>query len=73
MARRKGSPSLASQINKAVGQRRNMNGAGEGGRFVAQRKTTNGGKKTVVEGKIGLGSRDDRRRDLRTAFGLATG
>lgn len=44
-----------------MGPRRNMNGAGAGGRLVARR----GGAGTTQ-----LGNRDQRRYDLRVAFGV---
>ena len=46
-----------------MGQRRNMNGAGVGGRLVARRNGTG----------TQLGNRNQRYRDLRIAFGLSGG
>lgn len=45
-----------------MGPRRNMNGAGAGGRLVARRGGTAGTSQ--------LGSRDQRRYDLRLAYGV---
>lgn len=45
-----------------MGPRRNMNGAGAGGRLVARR----GGEAGTTQ----LGNRDQRRYDLRVAFGV---
>lgn len=45
-----------------------MNGAGAGGRLVARRR--NG---RTVAGQSQLGSRNQRYRDLRSAFGLSAG
>ena len=47
-----------------MGQRRNMNGAGLGGRLVGRRR--DGG---IVAGSSQLGNREQRRADLRSAFG----
>lgn len=44
-----------------MGQRRNMNGAGAGGRLVSNRRGTASATQ--------LGNRDQRRYDLRVAFG----
>lgn len=49
-----------------MGQRRNMNGAGRGGRLVARRDSTTG---RVLAGRTQLGNREQRRNDLRAAFG----
>lgn len=62
--------SLQKFITNNYGPRRNMNGAGSGGRLVARRDKKTG---KVAGGKSQLGNRDQRRRDLRAAFGLATG
>lgn len=43
-----------------MGQRRNMNGAGAGGRLVANRRGGSGSQ---------LGNRNQRRYDLNVAFG----
>ena len=43
-----------------------MNGAGAGGRFVAKRNRATG---LVTAGGTQLGSREQRRADLRAAFG----
>ena len=45
-----------------------MNGAGAGGRLVA-RRTAEG----VIKGRSQLGSREQRRQDLRMAFRVAGG
>ncbi len=49
-----------------MGQRHNMNGAGAGGRLVAKRTKTG-----VKAGKSQLGSREQKRNDLRVALGGA--
>lgn len=72
MARNKKSPALQNRINRTAGSRQNMNGAGAGGRLVTKRAKTAGVTKTVV-GKTQLGSRNQRYRDLRSAFGLSAG
>lgn len=56
---------VARRINRVAGPRRNMNGAGAGGRLVARR----GGE----AGTSQLGSRRQRYSDLRTSFGLSGG
>lgn len=43
-----------------------MNGAGAGGRLVARRNKATG---LVTAGRTQLGSREQRRADLRAAFG----
>lgn len=48
-----------------MGQRRNMNGAGAGGRLVANRR----GTRSATQ----LGNRNQRRYDLNVAFGGAGG
>lgn len=48
-----------------MGPRRNMNGAGAGGRLVANRRGTASATQ--------LGSRRQRYSDLRTSFGLSGG
>lgn len=45
-----------------------MNGAGTGGRLVARRTAAG-----VIEGRSQLGSREQRRQDLRMAFRVAGG
>lgn len=45
-----------------MGPRRNMNGAGAGGRLVANRRGTASATQ--------LGNRDQRRYDLRVAYGV---
>lgn len=64
---------LQKRINKIAGSRRNMNGAGVGARLVAKREKAEGGGTKVVAGKSQLGSRNQRYRDLRRAFGLSAG
>lgn len=54
--------STRRRINRTMGPRRNMNGAGAGGRLVARR----GGEAGTTQ----LGNRDQRRYDLRVAFGV---
>ena len=49
-----------------------MNGAGAGGRLVARRvKDTQGRTVGAIAGQTQLGNRDQRRNDLRVAFGLS--
>ena len=55
--------SVQRQINNNYGTRRNMNGAGAGGRLVTKR-TPNG----VVKGQSQLGNRSQRAYDLRATF-----
>ena len=56
---------VARRINRVAGPRRNMNGAGAGGRLVANRRGTASATQ--------LGSRRQRYSDLRTSFGLSGG
>ena len=56
---------VARRINRVAGPRRNMNGAGAGGRLVARR----GG----AAGTSQLGSRRQRYSDMRAAYGMSTG
>ncbi len=65
MARRRNGENLQQRINRTAGQRRNMNGAGAGGRLVYRR----GG----ARGTSQLGSRRQRYGDIRSAFGLSAG
>lgn len=69
MARR----NLQARINQVAGSRRNMNGAGAGGRLVTRRVKTEGGGIRTKAGKSQLGSRNQRYRDLRASFGLSAG
>ena len=69
MARR----DLQARINQTAGSRRNMNGAGIGGRLVTRRVKAEGGGTKTVAGKSQLGSRNQRYRDLRVSFGLSAG
>jgi len=46
-----------------------MNGAGVGGRLVAKRVKVNG-TNVARAGRSGLGNREQRREDLRAAFGV---
>lgn len=46
-----------------------MNGAGAGGRLVT-RRVGQGMARRLVSGRSQLGSRDQRRWDLRSAFGM---
>lgn len=57
-------------INNNYGPRRNMNGAGAGGRLVARRNAKTG---IAEEGRSQLGNRDQRYKDIRAYFGLSTG
>lgn len=68
MARRQ--TDIQRQINNNYGARRNMNGAGEGGRLVAQR-SRNG--RVGSAGKSQLGSRSQRSYDIRAAFASTLG
>lgn len=63
MARQTG---IQRSINRNYGPRRNMNGAGPGGRLVARRdKATGRAERT---GRSQLGNREQRYRDVRAAF-----
>ncbi len=53
-------------INRIAGARRNQNGAGAGARLVARR--TKWG--TVQKGRASFGTREQKRNDLRSAFGV---
>lgn len=53
-----------------MGPRRNMNGAGAGGRLVTRRNRTTG---RAQAGRSQLGSRRQRYSDLRVALGLSGG
>lgn len=65
------STGIQRQINRTSGPRRNMNGAGMGGRFVAQRATNRVGVTTNRgNARVQLGSREQRRADIRSAFGV---
>lgn len=64
MARKRNS-NLQRTINAASGPRRNMNGAGAGGRLVARR----GGE----AGQSQLGSRRQRYSDIRRSLGMSGG
>ncbi len=56
---------IQRRINNNYGTRRNMNGAGSGGRLVARRDRTTG---NVSAGRSQLGSRSQRAYDVRAAF-----
>ncbi len=57
-------------INNNYGPRRNMNGAGAGGRLVTKRDGKTG---RTEAGRSQLGNRNQRYRDIRASFGLSTG
>lgn len=59
------------RINNNYGPRRNMNGAGSGGRLVARRDRVTGRAEST--GRSQLGNRSQRYRDIRYSFGLSTG
>ncbi|MBD5357368.1 MAG: hypothetical protein HDR88_10250 [Bacteroides sp.] len=50
-----------------------MNGAGAGGRLVARRESGTNNVPTSNYGRSQLGSREQRRQDLRMAFRVAGG
>ena len=62
---------IQRQINNNYGTRRNMNGAGSGGRLVARRDRKTG--RAEATGRSQLGSRRQRYSDIRKSFGLSTG
>lgn len=72
MARSKQSP-LVKQINKVAGAAKNVNGANKGTRLVTKRVKTKGSGTKAIAGKSQFGTRDQRYRDLRKAFGLSAG
>lgn len=55
---------IQKQINTLYGTRRNMNGAGSGGRFVAKRNADG----SISAGRSQLGNRSQRAYDIRKAF-----
>lgn len=57
---------LKARISATAGPRRNMNGAGAGGRLVANRQRNSSSMSQ-------LGNRSQRYRDIRKAFGLSAG
>ena len=59
------------RINNNYGPRRNMNGAGPGGRLVARRDRATGRAENT--GRSQLGNRRQRYGDIRAAFGLSQG
>lgn len=63
--------SIQRQINSNYGSRRNMNGAGAGGRLVARRDRNTGRAENT--GRSQLGSRRQRYSDIRASMGLSTG
>lgn len=63
--------SIQRQINNNYGTRRNMNGAGSGGRLVARRDKNTG--RAESSGRSQLGSRRQRYSDVRSSLGLSTG
>lgn len=63
--------SIQRQINSNYGSRRNMNGAGAGGRLVARRDRATGRAENT--GRSQLGSRRQRYSDIRASMGLSTG
>lgn len=62
---------IQRRINNNYGTRRNMNGAGAGGRLVARRDRTTG--RAERTGRSQLGSRRQRYSDLRVSMGLSVG
>lgn len=65
---------IQRRITNNYGPRRNMNGAGAGGRLVAKRqKDANGRVVRVIAGQSQTGSRNQKYRDLRVAMGLSAG
>ncbi len=71
MARR---TAIQKRINDKFGTRRNMNGAGSGGRLVTRRTKNAEGKAVGTQaGKSQLGNRRQRYSDIRVAFGLSGG
>lgn len=58
------------RINNNYGPRRNMNGAGMGGRLVTRRDRVTG---RAQAGQPQLGNRNQRYRDIRASMGLTTG
>lgn len=63
--------SIQKRINNNYGTRRNMNGAGAGGRLVARRDKATGRAEST--GRSQLGSRRQRYSDIRSALSLSTG
>ena len=68
MARRRNT-AMQRSINSDSGPRRNMNGAGVGGRLVTRR----GGTGRAEAGSSMLGSRRQRYGDIRRSLGLSQG
>ncbi len=56
--------SIQKQINTRYGTRRNMNGAGSGGRLVARRNKDG----NIAAGRSQLGNRSQRAYDVKAAF-----
>lgn len=61
---------IQRRINKNYGSRKNMNGAGAGGRLVSRRDRRTG---RAQAGVSQLGSRRQRYSDIRVSFGLSGG
>lgn len=68
MARR--NSELQRSINRTSGPRRNMNGAGAGGRLVTRRNRATG---RAEAGSSMLGSRRQRYSDVRSSLGMSGG
>lgn len=75
MARQERQRTLSEELNRTVGGGRNFNGGNdrEQVRMVTKRNTTEGGATRVVKGAQQFGSRKQRYRDIRVAFGLTSG
>lgn len=56
---------VQSFVNRENGPRRNMNGAGQGGRLVGRRTA---GNTQVINGMQQIGNRNARQQDLNAAF-----
>lgn len=61
---------IQRRINATAGSRRNVNGAGPGGRLVTYRDRNTG---WAQAGRSQLGNRNQRYRDIRASMGLSTG
>lgn len=61
---------IKKRIEKLYGPRRNQNGAGYGGRFVARRVRGTEYVPQKNKGKSQFGTRKQRRDDLRAALGV---
>lgn len=54
------------EMNRIGGARQNQNGAGAGARLVARREKSG----SVSKGKSSFGTREQKRSDIRSAFGV---